>query len=194
MIRELWKDIDEFKGIYQISNRGRVKRLHRIVKINNKNNIYERELREKILIPTEDKDGYLVIGLLGKNRKIHRLVAKAFIPNPFCFPQVNHKDGNKKNNNVENLEWCSNLYNQIHAFKIGLKKTKKYAKINCNDNRIVDIYNSLNDAKMKNPGVDVSLLVKVCRNKRKQHFGFRWCYANDDMKVGDIVDRACNSC
>lgn len=101
---EIWKDIDGFEGLYQISNCGRVKSLH-----------YYGGNRKKMLKLQHDKDGYLVVGLrngaIQVNRKVHRLVALAFIPNTDNLPQINHKDEDKENNRVENLEWCTNKYN-----------------------------------------------------------------------------------
>ena len=101
---EIWKDIDGFEGLYQISSCGRVKSLH-----------YYGGNRKKTLKLQHDKDGYLVVGLrngaIQVNRKVHRLVALAFIPNPDNLPQINHKDEDKENNLVENLEWCTNKYN-----------------------------------------------------------------------------------
>lgn len=79
-----------------------------------------------LMIPQLDRGGYhtvLVRRGKPKHLKIHRLVACAFIPNPYNFPQVNHKDGNKTNNHVSNLEWCDRSYNQKHAFKIGLNSS-----------------------------------------------------------------------
>ena len=100
---EIWKDIKGYEGLYQISNKGRVKTLG-----NNKTR------KEKIRDGKIDR-GYKRI-LLCKNGKkkqclIHRLVAEAFLPNPDNLPVVNHKDENKLNNNVENLEWCTQAYN-----------------------------------------------------------------------------------
>lgn len=101
---EIWKDICGFEGLYKISSYGRIKSLH-----------YYGGNRVKILKPAKDSDGYLTIGIWKDkkrySKKMHRLVAEAFIPNPENFPQINHKDEDRENNHVENLEWCTNKYN-----------------------------------------------------------------------------------
>lgn len=97
-MKEQWKVINDYNN-YLISNTGKVK--------NNKTN--------KILKGQIDKDGYACVNLKGKVKRIHRLVATEFIKNDKNLPQVNHKDENKLNNNVENLEWCTNKYNSNYG-------------------------------------------------------------------------------
>ncbi len=110
---EQWKDIAGFDGLYQISNFGSVKRLGR---------------NERTLKPRMCK-GYETVCLckngIRHNRRINRLVALAFISNPENKPEVNHKDGNKRNNSVSNLEWCTSSENQIHAMRTGLNPMLK---------------------------------------------------------------------
>lgn len=119
---ETWKDIIGYEGLYQISNCGRVKRSHYTAGTT----IHPKQLKEKEVTVWVDTWGYLRVHLnhrgVRKAFRVHRLVAQAFIPNPSNLPQVNHIDGNKSNNKVSNLEWCTNIYNQEHARKTGLRK------------------------------------------------------------------------
>ena len=107
-MNEEWRDIKGYEGLYQISNLGRVKSLARAT-----NNQYGKV--DKILSTTPDTGGYLHLNLCknGKSKpfKVHRLVALHFIDNPNNYKEVNHKDENKQNNKVDNLEWCTSKYN-----------------------------------------------------------------------------------
>lgn len=121
--KEIWKDIKGYEGLYQVSNLGRVRSLDRYVKQNHNT----KQLKKgKIIQPTKNHKGYLGLKLCKENTSkkvsIHRLVAQTFIPNLENKPQVNHIDGDKTNNRIENLEWCTNSENQIHAYKMGLNK------------------------------------------------------------------------
>jgi len=135
-MKEIWKDIKEYKGIYQISNLGKVRSLDRY-NYSNTNNQYieyqsKRLLKGTILKPYDNGNGYKQVSLL-KNQKrkvyyIHRLVAEYFLSNPNNLPEINHIDGNKQNNCVDNLEWCTRVENLNHAIKTGLKKTSDKQK------------------------------------------------------------------
>lgn len=119
--QEIWKDVVGYEGLYQISNLGRVKSLAR--KIDHVKYIEDRG--DVIMTPFLNKNGYFTV-MLHKNRKkkqhrIHQMVARAFIPNPLGKEMINHIDCNTQNNRVENLEWCTNSENQLHAMANGLK-------------------------------------------------------------------------
>ena len=108
MLFEIWKDIEGYAGLYQVSNLGRVKSL-KVSKIKS----------ERIRKSYQQSSGYISIVLCknGKvtNHKIHRLVANAFIDNPDNLPEINHKDEDKTNNCVDNLEWCDSSYNKNYG-------------------------------------------------------------------------------
>jgi hypothetical protein len=109
MKKEIWKDVEGYEGIYKISTYGRIKS-------------YKTRLKGKLLSGTVNSDGYNVIILFKdgeRGKRIPRLVAKAFIQNPENKPQVNHKDLNKSNNHVDNLEWCTAKENTYHATRNG---------------------------------------------------------------------------
>lgn len=110
MDKEIWKDISGYEGIYQVSSNGNVRSL--------------KYGKERILKPFSNGTGYLSVDLccecIEDYRRIHRLVAEAFIPNPNNLPFINHKDGIKTNNVVSNLEWCTPSENVKHAYKTGL--------------------------------------------------------------------------
>ena len=122
MVDEVWKDVQGYEGLYQVSNFGRIKSLERVVKWFARNHWCERFDCEKILSQEKNTTGYKTIKLFkdGKKKKlnVHRLVAVAFIPNPEKKETVNHKDGDRTNNNVSNLEWATYSENNQHAYDV----------------------------------------------------------------------------
>lgn len=124
---EEWKDVQFYEGRYQVSNLGRIKSL-----VN----------KERILIPQRNAQGYLHVSLCknGKrnNHMISRLVMRHFIPNPESKPCVNHIDGNKNNNTLKNLEWCTYSENIKHAYRNGLRGKYGYkSKLNEHSVRVI---------------------------------------------------------
>ena len=114
MSKEIWKDIKDYEGRYQISNLGRVK-----------SNRYNDIRKEKLMTPYKNTSGRFVVRLRKKMFLVSRLVAIAFIPNPLNKSEVNHINGIGTDNRVKNLEWCTPKENMQHAFRTGLAKGKK---------------------------------------------------------------------
>lgn len=172
---EIWKDIKGYEGRYQISNLGRVKSLCR--------------LEEKIMHPVTTKKGYLQVrlssGQCTKGLKVHRLVALNFIPNPNDKPEVNHLDGNKKNNLVTNLEWCTPKENMGHASQNNLlrdvsgNKNPNCKRINqyTTDGKFIKTWCSIFDI-TKELGAERHGICKCCTNKIKTYRGYIWEYAS----------------
>ena len=111
MIEE-WRPVVGYEGLYEVSNTGRVRSIDRYVKT-----CYGsyRLHKGKVLSPGIRPDGYLVVSLQYRMFRVHRIVAEAFLPNPDNLPQVNHKDEDKSNNRVDNLEWCTAKYNNNYG-------------------------------------------------------------------------------
>lgn len=122
-MKEKWKDIKGYEGAYQISSLGKVKSLSRTARIGYN---FFRKMIEKILKASIDGAGYyqirLSINRTVKSYRIHRLIAEHFILNPRMNVCINHKDGNKLNNKIDNLEWCTYSENMIHSLEKGLRK------------------------------------------------------------------------
>ncbi len=192
-MNEQWRNIKGFEGLYQVSNLGNVKslkRFNRTSKIYSSLGYYR---KEKILKPSKDAAGYLKIDLCKngkrKNYLIHRLVAETFIPNPENKLQVNHKDGNKSNNFVDNLEWATPKENIIHAVVNGLNIPKKGWKHHSSkavlqydmNNNFIKRWGSIIDAN-KALNISETSISYCCNNKQRKAGKYRWKFEIKESK------------
>lgn len=166
-MEEIWKDIPEYSGVYQISNFGRVRSYKGF-----------RGVKERILKPQIARGYYYVF--LRRNGKtyfpsVHRLVAKAFIPNPQNYKFINHKNEIKTDNRVENLEWCTQLYNNTYGTAIKRAAATRSKKIICIETGI--IYKSGYEVCEK-LNLKYSNVMKCCEGQRERTRGLHFKFAN----------------
>lgn len=176
---EVWKDIVGYEGIYQVSNHGRVKALPKTIEYSDGKVIPYDEIIMRSII---EKEGYKVVNLTNngvqRQFRVHRLVAKAFIPNPNNYPQVNHRDEIKSNNNVENLEWCTHKYNQNYGTSIersSKNRSRSVMKMTL-DGEDLKEYASATVATQD--GFDNSAIGKCCKGYVNTHRGYKWRYVD----------------
>lgn len=169
---ELWRDVQGYEGLYEVSNLGEVRSLPRAT------------TSGKTLTPNNSGKGYLQVALYknGKSKRllVHRLVAQAFVPNPLNLSSVNHKDENKKNNRFDNLEWCTPQYNLSYN---GLHKRRglpRYRAINqyTRCGAFVKRWRGAQDVEDQ-LGFSHSSIAAVCRGKRTSAYNYIWRYADE---------------
>lgn len=182
MTKEIWRDIQNYEGLYQVSNLGRVKSLNRVsyrqdgTPLNIKGKIM-RLSKNTYLYARLQKDGE------NKHLAVHRLVAEAFIPNPNQHPCVNHKDYNPLNNSIDNLEWCTYSYNNNygeHSKRLSDSMVEKYGKkIDVYDKygNLIKSYDSIRDA--VNDGYTRDSISKCCRGELNSHCGLVFRYKDE---------------
>lgn len=173
---EEWRAVVGYEGLYEVSSFGRVKSLPKVWLKYDGTPLRQ---KERILKERPTRNGYLRV-CLRKNGKstdayIHRLVCEAFLPNPHSFSDVNHKDENKLNNHIENLEWCSRSFNNnygSHNEKSAISRGKPVAKYSLSG-KLLKTYPSARSAD-RDTGIDQSLIGLVCKGVYKQAGGFIW--------------------
>lgn len=173
-MEEIWRKIKNYQN-YEISNLGRARSLNCG--------------RERILKTRKHPSGYELINIKGKTYKIHKLVAEAFIPNPYDYKEINHKDEDKLNNRVDNLEWCNRKYNCNYG-SLPKKVAERFSK----PVFLIDIKSELKpmmffESAMQAErlfGIDHSSIIKCCRGKVKTAGGYEWHYLNKDLGGDDL--------
>lgn len=181
-IQPKWKDIEGYEGEYQINHLGEIRTLKNSSKLK----------KFDILKPQLSKRNGYMYQMLYKNGKpklvrIHRIVAKAYVPNLKKFTQVNHIDGNKQNNNASNLEWCDQHHNMKHAYDTGLQKPSEKQKdairninklkrkkvMQLKDGKAINVFSSISEASMIT-NTTVSSISRCCNLKRISANGYEW--------------------
>ena len=177
---EVWKDILGYEGFYKVSNKGNIYSVER-------RDTLGRKIGGRTLRPTSDTHGYHQIGLckngIEKKELIHKLVAQAFIPNQNNYLEINHKDENKTNNHVENLEWCTREHNNNYGTR-NERLSKKVRAVNVETGEVIT-FNSTQEAGCK--GYNQGHVSRACRGVYKTNTGkltgdgrtykgYRWSY------------------
>ncbi len=186
---ELWVNIRGFEGLYQVSNFGRVRSLDRVViRSDGRKYIYRGRIMKQQLAK-----GYCIVELSNGNRNVkrivryvHLLVAEAFIPNPKHLPEVNHKDENKLNNRLSNLERCTEKYNNNYGTRLerALSTKKKNMKRNkpilqyTLEHVFVKRWAGGSTEAADTLGYSQAHISDCCRGKRNQHKGYLWMFEN----------------
>lgn len=188
-MQEIWKPIDGYEGLYEVSNHGNVRSLDRYVM--DKGNPSLRKGR--LISACDNGHGYKYVTLYKdgkqKHKHVHRLVAEAFVDNPNNLNEVNHLDFDKSNNVSTNLEWCSRQYNMHHALINGkLSNEQNYipiAKINL-DGFVIDKFDSIVDAAESVSGVPQNI-GHCCRHTVMSMYGYYWEY-DTGYSIGEKID------
>lgn len=178
---EIWKDVIGYKGLYQVSNLGRVKSLPRsFVKSDGRT----QPVYGTILKQTKGRKGYMHVCLSVEgecvNRTVHQLVATAFLPNPYHHTQVNHRDENQTNNRVDNLEWCSAEYNLNYGCrnkKASISNSSPVEQYTLDGKYIRSFYGTREAGRQIGRGATASAnIAACCRGERNNAYGFLWRY------------------
>ncbi len=184
-MKEIWKDVKGYEGLYQVSNLGRVKSLKRIVKRNGHNYPIKKEVTLSQAV--NKRTGYCMVNLYNngvKVKSVHRLVIGAFLKNIHNKKDTNHKDGIKTNNKLSNLEYATRSENEKHAYRIGLKKNTGCSDVNytgnnkpviqyTKDNVFVAEYDSIKDAALSTGGSASAISIN-CKGTTKLSGGYIW--------------------
>lgn len=168
LMTEAWKAIDGYEGLYEVSNTGLVRSLN-----------FNNTGRAKLMKPRKRQDGYLSVNLCknGKHKsiKLHRLVASAFIPNPLNLETVNHRDEDKTNNNVSNLEWLTRGDNARYSNVNNPKRSKQVQMFDKSTGDLLTTFPSIKEAERRT-GIAQENICHACKGRYMSAGGFVWKY------------------
>lgn len=160
--------------------------------IDEQGNVYHKQcykngkIKINLLKQKDNMNGYKYVSLFKNNKEykryVHRLVAQTFINNPNSLPEVNHIDGNKQNNNIDNLEWCSRKYNHQHAIDTGLFKTKPILKYDKEGN-LIKRYSNFKELKLEMLNVTHSGISNACHTLKRTYKDYFWRYESSVLPV-----------
>ena len=179
---EIWKDVPEYEGRYQISNMGRIKSLDRYARVGGGS---VRFVQGGIIKPIRCKNGYLEAPFSKNGIRevflLHRLVAQLFIPNPNGLPQINHKDENLSNNSYENLEWCTAKYNANYGTRNRRYAEKVMKPVNQYDlkGKFIKKWIGAIVAELE-LGIHGESIARCCMGKQRAAKGYTWKYVEEE--------------
>ena len=183
---EEWKDIQNYEELYQVSNYGRVKSLLKTLS--------DGRLWQPRILREENNHGYKRVTLakngVNKTYRVHKLVAQCFLQNINNYPLINHKDENKSNNKLYNLEYCTSAYNSNYGnckYKIAEKLSKPVNQYDINFN-LLHTYKSLSDAG-RQTGLSIAYISQCCNGYYKYAYGYIWKYVEGgDVGSEKVID------
>lgn len=181
---EIWRPIRDFEGLYEVSSLGQVRSVDRTVRgANAMSDSYPINRKGRVLKQSMATNGYLFVVLCkdGKHThtNVHRLVAETFIPNPDILPEVNHKDEDKTNNAVSNLEWCDRKYNVNYGTGIDRRSPRFFKRLEqlTMDGQHVAYYESVAElVRQSNGKYKANNIYMAARGDNESSYGYRWRY------------------
>ena len=182
-MQEEWKSVKGYEMFYECSTKGKIRKKKRYIDVvdEKQKRVYKKTVSSGLIKQFVDNNGYMVVNILGKRTRVHRIIAKTFIDNPLNKYTVNHKDMDKKNNNVDNLEWMTIKENNIHGM-INNKNRKQrdngvhVLMCDIRSREVIKMFYSIMDAYQYFGKKYQGGISQVCSGKRKKCMGYWWKY------------------
>lgn len=179
-------DVLGYEKLYECSNTGIIRSIDRVIKCKDGKT---KHLKGRILRQSKSKNGYLMVALSSngvvKSSNVHRIVCKSFLENIFEKSDVNHKDGNKSNNNISNLEWATSSENCVHAYDNGLTRNRRAVLEFDLNGAFIKEYESISEA-ARCKLVSVSSIFNACNGRSRMSSDSQWRFKGDNIEVKRI--------